>query len=239
MPRVLVTGANRGLGLEFVRQYAADGWHVTACCRHPGQAKALAEMASRSDGRVKVHQVDLADMVRIEGLAAELTDVPIDVLINCAGTLGKYSMDDGAIEKSRFGTFDADEWLNVYKINVMAPMKLSEALIKNVEASEQKKIITLTSELGSIGTNSVGGFYAYRASKSAVNSIMKNMAVDLKNRGIVCVPLHPGWVRTDMGGSAAPVDAEASVTGMRNVIAGLTPAKSGHYLTFEGKELPW
>lgn len=238
MPTVLVTGANRGLGLEFVRQYAADGWRVIACCRAPAKAEALKAVAEEAGG-VFVHQIDVADMVRIEGLAAEIGDTPIDALVNCAGTAGKYTMDEGAIERSGFGSFDAEDWLNIYRVNVMGPMKMSEALVDNVAASEQKKIVTLTSELGSIADNKFGRFYPYRASKAAVNAIMKSMSIDLADRGIIAVPLHPGWVRTDMGGKDAPVDVATSVGGMRRVIAGLTSAQSGHYLTFEGRELPW
>lgn len=239
MAIVLVTGANRGLGFEFVRQYARDGWRVLACCRHPAGPQALTEIVAQSDGDVTTHQVDVTDFVRIEGLAHELKDAAIDVLINCAGTAGKYTIDEGAMAYQAFGKFDGEEWMQVYRVNVMGPMKMSEAFIEQVVASDQKKIITLTSELGSIGFNSSGNFYPYRASKAAVNAIMKSMSIDLAEKGVIAIPLHPGWVSTDMGGKNAPVGVGESVTGMRKVIDGLTMAKSGRYLTYEGKEMPW
>ncbi len=239
MAIVLVTGANRGLGFEFVRQYAQDGWRVLACCRQPTYAQALTEIVAQSDGGVTTHQVDVADFVRIEGLASELKDVAIDVLINCAGTAGKYTIDEGAMEHQAFGHFDAEEWMDVYRINVMAPMRMSEVFIEQVAASDQKKIITLTSELGSMEFNTIGRLYPYRASKAAVNAIMKSMSIDLAEKDVIAIPLHPGWVSTDMGGKNAPVGVEESVTGMRHVIDALTMAKSGRYLTYEGKEMPW
>jgi NAD(P)-dependent dehydrogenase (short-subunit alcohol dehydrogenase family) len=160
MPAVLITGASRGLGLEFARQYAADGWRVMACAR-------------------------------------------------------------------------------VLRVNLLGPMKVAEAFVGNVAASVQKKIVTLTSVVGSISQSRFGGLYAYRSSKSAANSVMKAMSVDLKDRGIIAVPLHPGWVRTEIGGPRAELDVVESVTGMRSVIAGLTTTDTGRFLRWDGRELPW
>jgi len=122
---------------------------------------------------------------------------------------------------------------------VLGQARVAEALVEHVAASDQKKIVTLSSELGSVAANKTGGLYAYRSSKAAVNAVMKSMAVDLAPRGIIAVPMHPGWVRTDMGGPKAPLSAGESASGMRRVIAGLTPADSGRFLQWDGKELPW
>jgi NAD(P)-dependent dehydrogenase (short-subunit alcohol dehydrogenase family) len=151
------------------------------------------------------------------------------VLLNVAGVMGS----------KRFGATDYAEWAQVLAVNVLAPMKMAEAFVEHVAASEEKKIVTLTSRMGSIGDNSSGGYYAYRSAKAAANAVMKSLALDLAGRGIIAVPIHPGWVRTDMGGSSAPLEAPDSVAGMRKVIAGLTPADSGKFLQYEGKELAW
>ena len=223
MAIVLVTGANRGLGFEFVRQYAQDGWQVLACCRQPTYAQALTEIVAQSDGGVTTHQVDVADFVRIEGLASELKDVAIDVLINCAGTAGKYTIDEGAMEHQAFGQFDAEEWMDVYRINVMAPMRMSEVFIEQVAASDQKKIITLTSELGSMEFNTIGRFYPYRASKAAVerpqqsecdhaNSLQQRRSAHTESLRLVSLRAGPfcGGSPTQLGrksgGDRQPVD---------------------------------
>ncbi|MDE2295190.1 MAG: SDR family oxidoreductase [Gammaproteobacteria bacterium] len=229
MSTVLLTGASRGIGAEFVRQYAADGWRVHALARDPGNARGLAEVCRVSGDRVRVHAVDVTDHAAIDALATDLAGTPIDVLLNVAGVL----------VANPFGQSDYERWMNSIRVNVFGPMKVSEAFVDHVTASEQRKIVTLTSVLGSIGGNEAGGMYDYRSTKAAVNAVMKSMSVDLAGRRIIAVPIHPGWVRTDMGGSRAEVDVATSVTGLRAVIAGLTIAQSGRFLTFQGAELPW
>ena len=217
MPTVLVTGAARGLGLELVRQYAADGWTVFACVRSPAGAPGLAALAAGAGGRVEIHALDLADHATIDALAARLAGRPIDVLLNSAGTMGKGSFAAEGIAFGRFGTSDFDDWMQVLRINAIGPMKMAEAFDAHVAASQQKKIVALTSVIGSIGRNSVGSLYAYRASKAALNAIMRSMAIDLqKSHGIVTAPIHPGWVKTDMGGPRADIDVVTSITGVRN-----------------------
>jgi NAD(P)-dependent dehydrogenase (short-subunit alcohol dehydrogenase family) len=227
MPTVLITGANRGLGLEFARQYAADGWRVIACARQ-ADAPALRQLAA-TGGSVSTHALDVSDFAAIDALAAELSGTPIDVLLNVAGVMGSKG----------FGATDYAEWSRVLTVNVLAPMKMAEAFVEHVAASEHKKIVTLTSRMGSIGDNTSGGYYAYRSSKAAANAVMKSLALDLAGRGIIAVPIHPGWVRTDMGGPSAPLATPDSAVGMRRVIAGLTAADSGRFLQYEGREIPW
>ncbi|MEM7280531.1 MAG: SDR family oxidoreductase [Pseudomonadota bacterium] len=231
MPTVLVTGAARGLGAEFVKQYAEDGWHVLACARDSGRIT--------SQSNVESLELDVASEVSMESLADAVGDKPVDVLINCAGTMGKFGFADGGLEADAFGRASWDNWHDILKINLFAPMLLSELLLSNVEKSDQKKIVTLTSILGSMGKNNFGGLYAYRASKAGVNAIMKSMSVDLVKRDVIAVAMHPGWVQTDMGGGQADIDSATSVTGMRSVISGLTQDHSGGVWMYDGTELPW
>ena len=231
MPTVLVTGAGRGLGLELVKQYSADGWQVLACARHPQESAALQSLMAQSSGRIRAHTVDVADQESIDALGRALDNQPIDVLLNCAGTMGKGNFATEGLNFGRFGHSNYPDWLDVFRINVLGPMKMSETFVENVARSEQKKIVTLTSILGSMTKNTIGGLYAYRASKAAVNAIMRSMSIDLGRKyGIIAAPLHPGWVQTDMGGPRADIDAVTSVSGMRSVIAGSTSRTCGPLL---------
>jgi NAD(P)-dependent dehydrogenase (short-subunit alcohol dehydrogenase family) len=239
MPTILITGANRGLGLEFARQYAADGWQVHACTRHPEAAPELAALAAASGNRFAVHALDVADHAAIDALANRTAGAPIDVLLNNAGTMGRHSFAEKGMTIQRFGESDYADWVEIMRINLFAPMKMAEAFVEHVAASAQKKIVTLTSIVGSIGQNTFGGLYAYRSSKAAANCVMRAMAMDLKKRGIVAVPMHPGWVRTDIGGPRAELDVVQSVSGVRRVIAGLTAESSGRFFQWDGREVPW
>jgi NAD(P)-dependent dehydrogenase (short-subunit alcohol dehydrogenase family) len=222
----LISGANRGLGLEFARSYAADGWHVHACCRHPEKAKALKAV----EGDVVYHKLDVTDGLRVAGLARELADEAIDVLLNNAGVYGP---------RGAFGETDYDDWLDVLKINTLAPLRMAERFVEQVARSERKLIVSISSGMGSVAMNDDGGSYPYRTSKAALNMIVKGLAADLAARGIIAVALSPGWVRTDMGGSNAEVTPEESVAGMRAVIDGLTPADSGRFVNYQGEDRPW
>jgi NAD(P)-dependent dehydrogenase (short-subunit alcohol dehydrogenase family) len=242
MPTVLVTGANRGLGLELVRQYAADGWQVVACAREPGRAAELATLAAAagSPARVEVRPLDVEDHAAIDALAQRLAGRAIDVLINCAGTMGKGSFAAQGLTFGRFGDSDFDDWMRTLRINAIGPMKMAEAFVGHVARSEQKKLVNVTSIIGSIAKNQIGGLYAYRASKAALNAITRSLAIDLgRSHGIIATVLHPGWARTDMGGPRADIDATTSVTGMRRVIAGLDRDKAGRFWMYDGSELPW
>jgi NAD(P)-dependent dehydrogenase (short-subunit alcohol dehydrogenase family) len=229
---VLITGASRGLGLEFARQYAAEGWEVLACARAPERAEGLQALAVPSSGRVALQALDVTDFGAIDELARRLRDAPIDVLINNAGTMGSPG---GA-----FGSSDFADWGNTFRLNAFAPMKMAEAFAPHVARSAQKKIVSISTIMASMARNNMGGFYAYRASKAALNAIMVSLAIDLGRRhGIVAASLHPGWVRTDMGGPRAEIDPRTSVEGMRRVIAGLAREQAGRFWGYDGSELPW
>ena len=226
--QVLITGANRGLGLEFTKQYAADGWNVLACCRHPQSAMALQAMAA-THSNVKIHTLDVADFAQIDALALKLKDESIDVLINNAGVY----------PASSFGDTNYDEWAEGFKINSMAPLKMAEAFVQHITRSQLKKIATLTSKMGSIDDNTSGESYSYRSSKTAVNMVMKSLSIDLKPYGISVITLHPGWVQTDMGGANGLINAQTSVTGLRKQIAELTMASTGKFIAYDSKAINW
>lgn len=226
MPSVLITGANRGLGLEFARQYAADGWMVLATCRTPELATDLNSI----DG-VRVFKLDVDDFDAVGKLAAELSGTAIDVLISNAGVYGPkgYALSD----------LDFTAWEEVMRTNVMAPLRVVQCFAPHVAASDLKRIATLSSKMGSMADNSSGGSYIYRSSKAGVNAVMKSVAQDFAPQGITTVILHPGWVRTDMGGPNGLIDAPESVRGMRQVIDGATPEYNGGFFNYDGSEIPW
>jgi NAD(P)-dependent dehydrogenase (short-subunit alcohol dehydrogenase family) len=228
---VLVTGANRGLGLEFARQYAADGWKVYAACRRPDEASALGQLAAGSGGHVEAIALDVTDTASVRAAAAELAGIPIDLLVNNAGV--------GSPKGQKLGSLDYAAWQRVLDTNTLGPMRVVEAFLGHVEKGGQKKIVTITSGMGSIGDNGSGGSYAYRSSKAAVNMVVKSLSIDLAERGITCIVLNPGWVRTDMGGPGGRLSPEQSIAGMRKVIAGLTPADSGKFFNHDGGQYPW
>lgn len=227
MPTILITGANRGLGLEFCRQYATEGWQVLACCRNPETATQLANMSN-----VQVFSLDVSDFAQIDKLAAQLQDTAIDVLINNAGIYGDS-------DKHRFGQLDYAAWMQTLTINTQAPVKMAEAFLPALKRGHKKLVVSISSLMGSIADNSSGGSLLYRSSKAALNAAMKSLAIDLEGQGIGVLVLHPGWVKTDMGGPNALIDAQQSIGGMREVIAGFTPAQSGHFLKYDGSSLPW
>ncbi|MDR2220780.1 MAG: SDR family oxidoreductase [Methylobacillus sp.] len=231
MPTALITGANRGLGLEFTRQYAAEGWQVLACCRRPAEADALNAVAQRSSGKVRVLALDVADLNAIDALAKTLQDTAIDLVINNAGIYPDHHSD--------FGKTDYEAWMQAFRINTMAPLKVAEAFVPHLERGAGKLIATVSSKMGSLDDNTSGGCYLYRSSKTAVNMVMKSLSLDLAARGIRAVILHPGWVQTDMGGPNALINAEQSVSGMRRVLANVTSEQSGHFFSYDGKEIPW
>ena len=226
MPTVLITGASRGIGLEFARQYAADGWKVLACCRNPGTAKELNAVA----GDISLFALDVDSDDAIAALAQQLKSVPIDVLVNNAGI--------SRPEASTLGEVSSEVWLQVFRTNTIAPLKMAEAFLHNLEAGKQKKLIAISSRLGSVAL-SEGGRYSYRSSKAALNSAWKSLAGDTAGKGMICVVFHPGWVQTDMGGKAAPVTPPKSVSGMMKVIASLAKKDNGTFRNFDGDTLPW
>jgi NAD(P)-dependent dehydrogenase (short-subunit alcohol dehydrogenase family) len=231
MLTTLITGANRGIGLELARQYARDQWRVIACCRDPGKAPALNGLARESADLISVHRLDVTDAEQRQALVGELHGTSIDVLLNNAGTYGQRG--------ARFGNTDERAWLDAFATNSIAPMKLSEALVDNVASSRGRIIASITSGMGSIADNSSGGHYVYRSSKAALNAVMKSMAVDLEPRGIIAIVLNPGWVKTDMGGPNAQITVEQSAQGIRSLLASLTAADSGKFFNVDGGIFPW
>jgi NAD(P)-dependent dehydrogenase (short-subunit alcohol dehydrogenase family) len=231
MPTVLITGANRGLGLEFARQYSAEGWQVFAACRAPDEAKDLQQLAKKVGDRVRVLQIDVTDTASVRAAANGLKGQPIDLLVNNAGV--------GGPSGQRLGNLDYAAWARVLDTNTLGPMRVSEAFLENVSQSHDKRIVTITSGMGSIADNTSGGRYAYRSSKAAINMVMKSLSIDLAPRGITCVVLSPGWVRTDMGGEGGKLSPEESIRAMRSVVASLRPEDSGKFLNLEGKPYPW
>ena len=227
MPTVFITGASRGLGLEFARQYCTDDWRVIATCRDPAKA----EILSAIGGGLRIEALDVDDGASIASLAEKLKGESIDVLINNAGIFGPKDLTRDNV--------DYDAWGRVFRTNVMGPLAVSSALLSNVENSEGKSIATVTSRMGSIGDTTGGEEYIYRSSKAAVNMVMTCLANELAGDGVKVVLLHPGWVKTDMGGPDAAIDAKESVTGMRAVIAGLKENDSGGFLNYDGTEIPW
>ena len=187
MPSALITGANRGLGLEFARQYLKEGWQVYAACRDPDAASELDRLAKASNQKLRIVALDVTDSASVKAAATELAGRSIDLILNNAGV--------GGPPGQTIGNIDYEAWAKVIDVNTMGPMRVAEAFIEHVARSERKLIVTLTSGMGSISDNTSGGSIAYRSSKAAVNMVMRSLAIDLAPRGITCVVVNPGWVR--------------------------------------------
>ena len=231
MPSTLITGANRGLGFEFARQYLADGWQVYAACRNPASASELRRLAEHRDHKLRILAMDLTDPASIRAAATELDGQAIDLLLNNAGIIGPRGQ--------TIGNIDYEAWAEVLAVNTMGPMRVSEAFVEHVASSERKLIVTLTSGMGSIADNTSGGSIVYRSSKAAVNMVMRSLAIDLAPRGITCVVVNPGWVRTDMGGPNASLEPSESISALRRLIATFGPEQSGKFFNHTGREYPW
>ncbi|KUJ84275.1 short-chain dehydrogenase [Microbulbifer flavimaris] len=227
---ILITGCNRGLGLELTRQFAADDWKVVATCRDLDRAEELKAL-ERQYRKLQVYTLDVTDYQQMAQLAERLQGQPIDILLSNAGYYGPKG--------TLFGRVDRDEWRKVLEANTIAPYMLAETFCANVAASERKLIAVISSKVGSIADNSSGGGYIYRTSKTAVNQVVKSLSVDLAERGITVVALHPGWVQTDMGGPRALISPEESVSGLKEVLLHVTPEKSGSFLNYDGSAIPW
>lgn len=232
MNSILITGSNRGLGLEWVRQYADSGWRVYATCRFPEQATALQQMAA-AQTNISIHRLDVTRPAELHSLVDELDGCAIDILVNNAGV---YFERWG---KDTLGQINYDDWQQTYGVNTLGAMRVSEALIDNVVRSDQKLIIAITSHMGSIAEITAPGDYAYRSSKAALNAVMKGLSVGMAEQGVAVVMLHPGWVRTRMGGESAPLGIAESVSAMRVVVAQFSFERSGRFFRYDGVEIPW
>jgi NAD(P)-dependent dehydrogenase (short-subunit alcohol dehydrogenase family) len=231
MPSVLITGANRGIGLELARQYAADGWRVFAAARNLTQADELKKLGKSHTDQVKILTVDVADAATLKNAASQVGDAPIDVLINCAGVYG------GA--QQRLGSMDYEAWLKVLDVNTLGPARVTETFLENVANSQRKLIVSITSGMGSLADNTSGGYIAYRTSKAALNMLTRSLAIDLASRGVTSIVINPGWVKTRMGGPQAKLTPAESVQAMRKVFADVGPAQSGKFFNYDGREYPW
>jgi NAD(P)-dependent dehydrogenase (short-subunit alcohol dehydrogenase family) len=231
MPSVLITGANRGLGFEFARQYAADGWRVYGACRDPSSASELRRLADASGGRVTILALDVTDPDSVKSAAASLEGQAVDLLLNSAGIVGA--------PRQTIGNIDYDAWAEVLAVNTMGPMRVTEAVVEHVARSGRKLVVTITSGMGSLADNTSGGSIAYRSSKAAVNMVMRSLAIDLAPRGVTCVLMNPGWVRTDMGGPGATLAPVESVSALRRLIETLRPEQSGRFFHYDGREYAW
>lgn len=227
---ILITGANRGIGMELTRQFTEDGWQVLACCRSPADAKSLQALATEYP-TVEIFPLDVTDYDQLATLTSQLQDRSIDIMLSNAGIYGprEYS----------FGEVDVKEWRQVLEVNTIAPLMLAQAFVDQVAASRQKLMAVISSKMGSIADNSSGGSYIYRTSKTAVNQVVKSIANDVAGRGISAISLHPGWVKTDMGGSNAEIDPNESVTGLKQVLMAAGLKQSGNFFNFDGSEIPW
>lgn len=232
----LITGANRGIGLELVRQYAADGWRVIGTCRDPQSADELQALADEYDA-VTVEALDLSDLADIDAFAARIGDQPVDVLYNNAGTMGPLPLEDH-IHRQRFGGVDYDLWAEILLINTLGTVKLTEVLTENVAASRDKKIVMVSSTAGSIGDSDRGAI-AYTTSKAALNKAATIIARTLKPRDVIVLALCPGHVKTRLGIGGASLEIEDSVTGVREVVGGLTMADSGTFRRYNGEHIGW
>ena len=231
MATVFITGANRGLGLEFARQYAVAGHRIIGACRDPSAATALRSLPTRTQEQVTAILLDVTDGSSVQRAAEQLHAEAIDLLINCAGVTGAPDQTIGMI--------DYANWARVLDVNTTGPLRVIEAFREQVARSDRKLIVTITSGMGSIGDNTSGGSVAYRCSKAAVNMVVKCAAVELARRHITCVVMNPGWVRTDMGGPQARLTPEESVKAMRWVIEGIRPTDSGNFFNYDGGLYRW
>jgi NAD(P)-dependent dehydrogenase (short-subunit alcohol dehydrogenase family) len=226
MPTILITGANRGIGLELTKQYAADGWSIIATARDAKNADGLKALK----GDIRIEALEVTDEKQVKALAKALEGTAIDVLLNNAGMLTGYET---------FGQTDTASWLKTLHVNSVAPLQLAEAFVEHVARSKEKKIASITSGMGSIGSNASTGAYAYRSSKAALNMAMATAANELRSKGVVVAVISPGWVKTDMGGANATLDVKDSAAGIRKVIAKMNIGLSGHFFNYSGEEIPW
>ena len=231
MNKVLVTGANRGLGLEFCRQYAKAGWGVLACCRNPELAIQLNDLAIENS-HVQVFKIDVLDRNSIDILANDLRGTRINLIIANAGVYGDS-------RGHEFGNLEYTDWISTLETNVLGVVKVAEAFLPNLKNSQKPCLAVLSSQMGSIEDNSSGGSILYRSSKAALNAAMKSLSIDLQDDDIGVLIFHPGWVKTDMGGPHALIDAETSICGMMKQISEFKMSQTGHFIKYDGTLLPW
>ncbi len=228
---ILITGANRGIGLEMVKYCMEQGWSVYACCRNPHNAEQLFKIAKLSNGQISVHIADMLELSTLQALSYELRNEPIDMLINNAGIYGS--------DKNTFGSVDAPGWLQAFQVNSIAPLKMVEAFSEQLFMGKRKIVACMSSKMASMADNGYGNSYIYRSSKAALNAVVKSLSIDLKDHGVICVALHPGWVKTDMGGPDAEITTRQSVKQLFTHLKKLTINDSGRFIDIDGSDIPW
>lgn len=229
MSQVFITGANRGIGLALTKLYLRDGWDVVACCRTPAQADDLLYLISDNPG-LEVYQLDVTDNDAVNELAVELRDRAFDVLINNAGYYGPHNMG--------LGDLDLNEWRQVIEINTIAPLNIVQAFLPHLKQA-RGTVVNMTSKMGSMEDNHSGGSYFYRSSKAALNAITKSLSIDLAVYGMKAIVVHPGWVRTEMGGPHGLIDTQQSATGIKQLIDNLDDKQNGGFFDYQGNIIPW
>ena len=232
MRHILITGANRGLGLELTRQTLNEGERLFATCRRPEEAHDLHSMADEHPDRLSILPLDVMDEASIAS-AKEMVRTQtdhLDLLINNAGVNPPGE---------RLGDLEAETLLHTFHVNAVGPMMVTQQFLDLLRAGERSKIVNISSQMGSLIQKKSGGSYSYCTSKAALNMLTRALAFDLRSEGIIVVAMHPGWVRTDMGGSHAPLSPAKSVSGMLRVIDRLRPADTGRFLTWRGRKHPW
>ena len=232
MPSILITGSNRGLGLEWTRQYLQLGWQVHATCRHPEEADELHQL-KRAHDNMSLFRLDVTRPDEINTVADQLSDQAIDILVNNAGVyLEKF-------DKSTLGHFDYGDWEKTFRINTLGPVRITQAFTKHVARSTRRLVVNISSHMGSIAEIESPGSYAYRSSKAALNAATKGLALELQQQNVGLLLLHPGWVKTRMGGAGALFSTQESVDGMRSVIDRFDMDISGAFYHFKGNVIPW
>jgi len=232
MPSVLITGSNRGLGLEWARQYAEAGWRVYATCRRPDLAAELDRLAA-AHPQLSVHGLDVTEPGTLKAAAATVGRNGLDLLVNNAGV---YFERWG---KDVLGKVDYGDWEQTFRVNALGAPRVTEALVEALACGPRPLVVAITSHMGSIADITSPRDYAYRSSKAALNAAMKGLSLELAPRGIGVLLLHPGWVRTRMGGSSAPLTTEQSVTAMRGLVENFQISESGTFLRYDGSVIPW
>lgn len=231
MPSILITGTNRGIGLELCKLYADKQWQVHACCRSPARATELNAVAAKYPN-LQIHTLDINDNEQRHALADKLQQKPIDILFNNAGVYGNW-------DHQSFGQTDTSEWLYALQTNVIASMKMMETFKPHVAASDKRIIVNMSSKMGSMADNGSGGSYIYRSCKAAVNAITVSAARDLAREGITVIAQHPGWVRTDMGGPHGEISATTCANNIDYILEQLSIEDSGRFIDIDGSSIPW
>ena len=231
MKNVLITGANRGLGLGFVKKFLEKNVKVFCTTRNISKSNELMKYQTKYPNNLEICELDLIAENSSNVLSNFLGDNPIDTFISNAGVIGSSSQ--------HFEGVSSNSWLEVLKINLIAPLLITQSIVRNIEISNEKKVYFISSKVGSIDDNRGGGMYIYRSSKTALNQVVKSLSIDLKPLGISVISLHPGWVRTDMGGPNALISVDQSIDGMMSVISSTNIKNSGQFLNYDGNKIPW